>query len=291
MKKWFSAENVPSRKKRFGESRREKKSKTASSESDRYTLLRISVLLVVILLVTGGSIGGEILRKYLLNHSHYMLHHVEIHVDDENNNNVVDWIRELLGLEEGTSLFSIDIDDKRSEFMKKAPSIKSMAITRELPDTIRVDVVERVAVASLGSNTGLVADREGYVFAESRGGSKLQLPRVVAYREGGVSEGSVVQGITLAAIQVAACYDVAGVDVEIVEIDASREDYVYALTGQGKNIKLAWKGMGLPGHEGRENLETRMLSVSKILHSPAGADMMELDATVSTDRIIGNPGE
>ncbi len=289
MKNWFSAERVPKKSKggRSGRAGASKKELMELHKARRFILSRILLLLILAMMTVGVFALGGLLQGHLLDHSRFRLRHVEVQVDDDRNNASAQWVRDCLGIKQGTSLFDVDIEEKRSDFMEGAPSVKRMRITRVLPDTLRVVVMERVAVARLG--TALVVDDEGYVFAGGYGASKL--PLIEGYREKQIAEGSRVQGITLAAVQVAACYDVEGVDIEIVHVYAGNEDYVEAMTGQGQNIKLAWNGMGTFSDDARRNLSSRMKRVSDIFRCSQGQKIEVLDATISDVRIVGSSWE
>ena len=310
---WFTAENVPQRK-RSGATKRStggrapvkenlrarkvpagRAKKLTKAESDalhlRHRLLLKSAIMAISIVGLTASVGfgGRVLKRKLLLNELFALRRVDVRVGGDNSERTGAWVRSCLRIEKGQSIFAIDIEAKRKNFMDNAPSVKWIGITRVLPGRLQVDVMERVAVARLGRGTGFVADEEGVVF--SAGPDSGVLPLVVAFREGGLKPGSRVQGVTLAAVQVAGCDNVAGMDLEVVEIDASKEDYVRIMTGQGKVVKLAWPKMGTLGNESRRSLEARMLAVSKTLRSPRGSTMMELDATTSDRMVIGSPGE
>lgn len=93
------------------------------------------------------------------------------------------FIREKKKIVEGTNLFAFDIEALRKEFLglRFAARYSSMQITRELPDTLKVQVTERVPVVRLPGGGGLVADADGFVFGLGKG--RQVLPLLAGYRE------------------------------------------------------------------------------------------------------------
>lgn len=293
---WFKAEGVPRRKRRAARGRMETlKASTAKSKRSgavpggRWLLVKLLIGVVAIgFSLTAMGYLGSYCRDYISDLPVFGLRNVIVRVDGNANHPSVSQVRSWLNIKRGQSIFDVDIDSMRREFLQNAVHVRRMWVTRKLPDTLIVDVMERIAVARLGLNTGLVADFDGVVFSASEGASSL--PLIVDYREGALAPGARVQGTTMAALQVAASYNLPGVSIEIVEIDASPYDYVTILTGQGKQIKLAWPHMGSATVESRKALEEKLLAVSKVLRSPRGVKDMVFDASLSGKQVIGSPG-
>jgi hypothetical protein len=111
------------------------------------------------------------------------------------------FMNEKKQIREGTSnLFSFDLAALRDEFMKQrfAAKYKSMELTRILPDTLRVQVVERVPVARLTGSGALVADAEGFVFGLGTG--RQALPVLMGYPASPPLPGERLQGNACAAV-------------------------------------------------------------------------------------------
>lgn len=84
-------------------------------------------------------------------------------------------LRRYAEVEEGANLFAIDMDTVRDNLMS-SPLIESVRIQRDLPDTLNISVVERVAVAQIRWRRWggtLLLDRSGVVLPPTRTGMAL----------------------------------------------------------------------------------------------------------------------
>lgn len=88
-----------------------------------------------------------------------------------------DFFCERAGLKTGINLFSIDFDEVRRK-LEEVPLVESVTIERKLPDTLNVNITERVAMAQIRWSTrGLpfLVDRFGVVLPMTRSGQSLPL--------------------------------------------------------------------------------------------------------------------
>ncbi|MBP7831302.1 MAG: FtsQ-type POTRA domain-containing protein [Kiritimatiellae bacterium] len=102
-------------------------------------------------------------------------------------------IREYAGLDTGLNLFALDLGKIRRE-LESVPVVGMVTVTRVLPDTLRVRISERRAVARLGDEAGgqaLAVDREGYALGPSSVSARL--PVITGYRARGLRPGSRVE--------------------------------------------------------------------------------------------------
>lgn len=84
---------------------------------------------------------------------------------------------EYTNLEPGINLFKVDFDQVRAN-LSTVPLIESVRICRKLPDTLAIDVTERVAVAQVRwtrRGLPLLMDRHGVVLPATRSGQALPL--------------------------------------------------------------------------------------------------------------------
>ena len=99
-------------------------------------------------------------------------------------------IREYARLETGMNLFAVDLRKVRRE-LESVPIVGMVTVTRRLPDTLRIRISERMAVARLGDEAGgqpLAVDREGYALGPSSVSTRL--PVITGYRISGLRPGS-----------------------------------------------------------------------------------------------------
>lgn len=84
-------------------------------------------------------------------------------------------IREYASLQEGMNLFAVSLGQIRRQ-LQQVPLIRRVEVQRILPDTLRIRVTERVAIAGLGpeaSRYPLAVDRHGYVMGRRSGPAHL----------------------------------------------------------------------------------------------------------------------
>ena len=194
-------------------------------------------------------------------------------------------IREYTQIEEGRNLFDVDIDQVRHDFLARAPSVRSMEISRRLPDCLRIRIDERTPLARFGWRGPLVIDRHGVVFAFS--GRTDHLPVIANYRGDDARPGARLSGMCLAALEVLEALEEMpslGLDIEAVEVD--NRDYLMLRLRDRKAAKLAWKEMGAGSRASRRHLLRKLGRLVKALSSEEGRRLSLLDATLE-GRIYG----
>ncbi|MBQ9336947.1 MAG: FtsQ-type POTRA domain-containing protein [Lentisphaeria bacterium] len=76
---------------------------------------------------------------------------------------------DILRIREGESnLFRLDPGEMRKRLLEREPSIQSVRVIRELPDTLNVEITERIPVARLNENSNLVIDAHTILMEKSR---------------------------------------------------------------------------------------------------------------------------
>lgn len=86
-------------------------------------------------------------------------------------------LKEYARLKEGVNLFEVDFDALRAD-LESVPLVERIEIRRKLPDTLFVDVTERVAVAQVSWKwraPPFLIDHEGVVLPPTRTGQALPL--------------------------------------------------------------------------------------------------------------------
>ncbi|OVE73841.1 hypothetical protein BVX94_02680 [bacterium B17] len=182
-------------------------------------------------------------------------------------------------ISEGVNMFSFDIMDVRDEFLSRAPNYRSMEISRHLPDTLIVEVFERVPVVRVGSRS-LVADREGYTFVSRS--APPTLPYLRKY-DGPVRPGAQVTGMATAALELLeACDDPRmGIDIKIIEVDKS--EYMNVDLVNGKRVKINWDNMGERTEKSAEELHYKLQKLAMVLRSEDSADAKVIDLTYENE--------
>ncbi len=111
-----------------------------------------------------------------------------------------EYLRGKLKIDRGQNLFGISINEARSEFLRNAPNYRAMEITRILPDTLKIDLIERQPVLRFGREGGFVVDGEGFVFGPRR--NNAPLPLLLGYKGPSLRPGEQLQGIASEAVSI-----------------------------------------------------------------------------------------
>jgi cell division septal protein FtsQ len=193
-------------------------------------------------------------------------------------------VREWARLREGENLFDFNIAKIRNDLLRWSPNVKSVQITRRLPDTLALEVSERIPLARMASERHLVVDDEGVLFGVPSRGKRL--PVIAGYDGPPLRRGRRVQGAALAGLAVLdACGD-PDLRIDVATIDVSHKGHLTMRLVNGKTVKLSWKHMGEATPESRRNLKRKLRQVATALHSREGRGHSVLDATYE-NRIYG----
>ena len=196
-----------------------------------------------------------------------------------------DVIAEGFGLKVGANLALIDFDEKRKALLKKIPNLRSISVSRRLPDKVLIATEERVPVARMevrGSKTttGRVADGEGVVFLCQRGTRLLPVIRESAATA--TPTGHRLSGRTRAAMElIEAARDRDFQELGILEVDATSPDFLLATLGANySKLKIAWEGMdGHPTAASRASLKRQLSHLTSAMRSKLGDDAVVWNAT------------
>ncbi len=191
-------------------------------------------------------------------------------------------VREYLQVDEGMNLFALDIENMRKDFIRRVPGVKSMSLSRKLPDTLEISITERLPLAKLGIRSPLVVDRYGMIFVFK--GPSSQLPVIWGYSRKRSRPGVKIIGKAQAALEaLSAIDDNPSLGLNVALVDVSRDDYLVLRLTDGKRIKLAWKDMGMQTDTSKQALLTKLGKVSSALHTRKGMKLAMLDATMDNN--------
>ncbi|MCX7590173.1 MAG: FtsQ-type POTRA domain-containing protein [Kiritimatiellae bacterium] len=194
-------------------------------------------------------------------------------------------VLEYIGITEGMNLFGFNIRDMYRS-LRRAAAFKRVSIRRILPDTIKVEVVERIPLARLGPTGVLAVDEEGVIFRPPS--LRRVLPFIVGARPD-LLPGQRVTGLAMAAVELLdVCNDPAlGISVEKVAVN--RSDHLEAtihVGGRRREILITWPGMGENSSASRNRLQEKLMNARQALLSPRGTNVSRLDITYP-DRAYG----
>lgn len=200
-----------------------------------------------------------------------------------------DTIKEALGIKVGTNLALIDFKERRAELLKKAPNLRNIFVTRQLPDKVTIEAEERIPLARINlkgrkSPSGLVVDADGVVFSWARGTGMLPMIRE---SETLSTPGKTLSGKSLAALRVIeSCQDGDLRELGILEVDTSKPDYLLLTLANYSRAKVAWESMkDVDTFESRRSMLKQLTLLSQAISSRVGDDAVLWNATDTSGRI------
>ena len=155
-------------------------------------------------------------------------------------------IREYAGLASGLNLFALDLRRIRRE-LESVPVVGMVTVTRILPDTLRIRISERLAVARLGDEAGgqaLAVDRGGFTLGPSSVSTRL--PVITGCRARGLRPGSRVEDAGVrAALELIELSDepVYSRFVRIRRVDVSDDELLRVDLERGERIRFPRRDM------------------------------------------------
>jgi len=203
-------------------------------------------------------------------------------------------IAAALGLKRGANLATIDFDAKRTQLLADIPNLRSVRITRLMPDRVIVATEERTPVAKMGikgrrGGTGLVVDSEGVVFSWQRG--TQMLPTIYEPPSRATGRGKRIEGRSLAALNmVESCRDPAFSELNVQDIDTSNPDYLMATLGNYSTVKIAWEGMDEPTASSKVALDQRLKRLVQAIRTHIAPGTKVWNATMA-DMIFADTQE
>ena len=200
-------------------------------------------------------------------------------------------IAEQLGLKPGANLATIDFTRKRDELMRDIPNIRSVTISRGLPDKVTVSVEERTPVARMGirgsrTPTGRVVDTEGMVFVWQRGTQTL--PVIREPQPPGTPKGQRIRGRTLAALRlIEACREPEFLELGVLEVDVSKPDFLVATLGNYSKAKILWDEMDEGTPASHADLVRKLRMLLQAIRTKLATDAVIWNATLP-DTVTGD---
>ena len=263
---------------------RKKKSKAASMPRFTQAAIVLLALVTIVGTVAGLWYGSRaVTRRLFTRHRAFVIKHIDIRGGVMMTQALV---REYARVDEGMNLFDLNIEQLRGDFIRRAPSVKQMEISRILPDTLRLEIIERMPLARLGRRGPLVVGRHGMIFVYK--GPMAQLPVISGYGNSGTRPGLKLTGIAQSALEVLDAIDEhPALDMEVETVEVGHRDCLVLRLADRKAVKLAWREMGMLTPASRQHLMKKLAEVSAALQSERGMRLTMLNATLD-GRMHGN---
>lgn len=265
---------------------RESVLKVAVRSAERRRVVRRRVVMLVMVLGVLPALGFGLLwgghRLWLSlfeENEFFQIRQIEVTTDGELRvGNILEYAR----VQNGTNLFAVRPELVR-ESLLSVPVIANAQVGRRLPDTLVIEVTERVAVARLGrpgSGSPLAVDATGHVLGPSS--VRASLPVILGVRDKGLRPGDVVQDAMLKdALRV----------LEIANQSAMRQELVVSTIDLGNEEQL---DVGLASGEqvllSRDQMESklRQLPIMRSVARSKGLELTVYDMTVDRN-YVGRP--
>lgn len=241
----------------------------------------------ILAIVVGAILTWKIGALLFWENPDYAIKKMEIHIDGPTI--TTSHVKEYLKVYEGTNLFSSSLQVMRTNFLFRTHVAKSIALHRRLPDTLIVDVVERIPLARLGRWGTLAVDREGRVFS-LRAGSR-EYPVISGCTPENLKLGTQVDQSVMNAIEVVDVCNrtTVGERVKIASLDVSPKQWIDLYLVAGERIKLGWPDMDTHVPDARERVERKLTAVAGALRSSEerGKRLVNLDLTFTDQYVPG----
>ena len=250
--------------------------------SRRRTVLTVLGLVAAVAVVAGLAFGYTTLRALWLEQC--VIADMERQVSITSGKMVkADVLAELFGLKPGANLAQIDFRARRAEALRRIPNLRSISVSRHLPDRVSIVTEERKPVARMSYRnwkplTGRVVDGDGIVFECIPGTSML--PVIRENGAPGTPRGHRVEGHALAALQlVEMCREPEFQSLGLLEVSLAKPDYLVATLGTYSKAKIAWEGMPAETAEARANLRRQLTHLVQAIGTRIADGVVTWDAT------------
>ena len=202
------------------------------------------VILGIPVLLAGLAWGGLAAWRAMFSENiFFQIQQIEVTTDGDLGR---EHILEYAKVSVGQNLFAVNPNQIR-DLLMSVPVVANAQVGRRLPDTLVIELTERVAVARLGragAGSPLALDSQGYVLGPSS--VRARLPVVVGIRDVGLRPGDKVKDPMLAeALTVLEVCNQAGMRLEltVTTIDVSNEEQLAVGLSTGEQVLLSRTGV------------------------------------------------
>jgi cell division septal protein FtsQ len=197
-------------------------------------------------------------------------------------------VADVFGLKKGANLALINFREKREKLLAMVPAMKSISVSRQLPNKVTITTEERVPIARLEQSgnsrriSGKVIDDEGVVFECMRGTQMLPVIKTAALQS--LKPGSHLNGRARAALQLLELSkDIRFQDIPLQVVDINPTDYIKATLNGYITAKIAWKDMDECSNSAKANLDRQFSNLLKAIRLKVGGAVREWNATDTTE--------
>lgn len=269
------------------------KNKNQDNRSGRRALALLGAIIVITAITVAAVMAFSKLRDLWLEQC--VITDVNSQITIQGCNTIPsDSIRAIFDLRNGANLALIDFAAKREQALCDNPKIKTLSVSRKLPDKLTITITERSPFAKINlkgarKDSGLVCDDEGVIFICRRGSEMLP---VIREETPGSKAGDRVEGRARAALTVLETLrEPEFANLNVTEIDTTRPDFLLLTLASYKTVKFTWTDMDETAEKATEALLKQLRCVSHTIATNLQPDTRVWNATqpgVVTADIYGN---
>ncbi|NCA82809.1 MAG: FtsQ-type POTRA domain-containing protein [Opitutae bacterium] len=265
---------------------RESVLKVAARSVERRRTVRRRIGGALALLAGGPALAAGLIwgghaawRAMFAENEFFEIRQIEVTTDgDLGAENILEYAR----VRKGLNLFAVRPEDIRGSLLS-VPVIANAQVGRRLPDTLVIEVAERVSVARLGrpgAGSPLAVDATGHVLGPSS--VRATLPVVLGVRDHGLRPGDVVNDPMLRdALKILEICNQAAMrqELAVATIDLGSEEQIEVGLMSGEQVLLS---------RGQLEEKLRQLPIMRSVARSRGLDLAVYDMTVDRN-YVGRP--
>lgn len=259
----------------------------AAEMSGRRTHQLVTASLVCIFAGLSGVVLWMALQKageeLLFTNPEYQLTRIDILSDGQriSPSKVKQWAE----IEVGMNTHSVNIAKMRTALLR-VPVIKSVDVTRYIPNRLEIKISERLPIACLGVHRLLGVDQTGYVFTVAP--TRNAMPTITGFVEQ-ISPGTRLQGRLLNAVEVVDVLNRTplGGLIRVDVLDVREPDCLLLKLTEGPLVPLKWNDMAMSNPESRLALDGKLRSLARVLDDARmkNRHLAKIDMTYNDDYI------
>ncbi len=127
----------------------------------------LKIFLIVIITFAAIFFFTKSVKSFLNSHPRFKIKKIEIRRTLHAARCTPEEIKEILNIDEQTSIFSLNLKEA-SRRLEEKPEIKRAIVIRQFPDKLIIQLEERRAVAQVGAKRYFLVDEQGVILPEPR---------------------------------------------------------------------------------------------------------------------------
>ncbi len=259
----------------------------AAEVSGRRINRLVTAGLVCLFAVLAGTVLWMALQKageeLLFTNPEYQLARVDIFSDGQRVSPAK--VKQWAEIEVGMNMHAVNIAKMRAALLR-VPVIKSVDVTRYLPNRMEIRISERLPIACLGVHRLLGVDQTGFVFTVAP--SRNAMPTITGFVEQ-ISPGTRLQGRLLNAVEVVDVLNRTplGGLIRVEVLDVREPDCLLLKLSEGPLVPLKWNDMAMSNPESRLALDGKLRSLARVLDDARMKNrrLAKIDMTYNDDYI------